>query len=65
MHALLLDPPAKLLEAESTNVIVDAVTTATFEPYWDVVVRQAAYTTYKVLHHMVTSRELLQSQLAE
>ncbi len=65
LHALLLDPPAKLLEAESTDVIVDAVTTATYEPYWDVVVRQAAYTTYKVLHHMITSRELLQSQLTQ
>ncbi|PKN21447.1 MAG: hypothetical protein CVU65_16815 [Deltaproteobacteria bacterium HGW-Deltaproteobacteria-22] len=65
MNALLLDPPAKLLEAESTAVIVDAVTTATFEPYWDVVVRQAAYTTYAVLHHMVTSRVLMQSQVVE
>ncbi|PKN47196.1 MAG: hypothetical protein CVU59_03685 [Deltaproteobacteria bacterium HGW-Deltaproteobacteria-17] len=65
LHALLLDPPAKLLEAESTDVIVDALSTATFEPYWDVVVRQAAYTTYAVLHHMVNSRVLMQSQVVE
>ena len=65
LHSLLLDPPTLLLEAEDTGVIVDAVTTATYEAYWDVVVRQAAYTTYTVLHHMITSRELIQGQVAE
>ncbi len=65
LHDLLLDPPTKLLEAESTDVIVDAVTTATYEEYWDVVVRQAAYTTYYVLQHMVTSRELMQGLITE
>jgi hypothetical protein len=65
LHSLLLDPPALLLEAESTAVIVDAVSTATYENYWDVVVRQAAYTTYVVLHHMITSRDLIQGQVAE
>lgn len=63
LHSLLLDPPTSLLEAENVDQIVDAVTTATYEPYWDDVVRQAAYTTYYVLHHMVTSREYMQAVL--
>ena len=58
-----MDPPALLLEAESSAQIVDAVSTATFEEYWDVVVRQAAYTTYRVIWHMITSRELIQAQV--
>ncbi len=63
LHALLLDPPTSLLEAESVDQIVDAVTTATYEAYWDDVVRQAAYTTYYVLHHMISSREYMQAVL--
>lgn len=63
LHALLLDPPTSLLEAESVDQIVDAVTTATYEAYWGDVVRQAAYTTYYVLHHMVSSREYMQAVL--
>lgn len=63
LHSLLFDPPTSLLEVENVNQIVDAVTTATYEPYWDDVVRQAAYTTYYVLHHMVTSREYMQTVL--
>jgi len=65
LHSLLLDPPAKLLEVGSTDELVDAVTTATYEEFWDVVVRQAAYTTYYVLQHMVTSRELMQGLITE
>jgi len=65
LHSLLLDPPAKLLEVGSTDELVDAETTATYEDYWDVVVRQAAYTTYYVLQHMVTSRELMQGLVTE
>jgi hypothetical protein len=65
LHTLLLDPPTKLLEAESADVIVDATTTATYEDYWDVVVRQAAYTTYYVLLHMVHSREVMQGLVTE
>lgn len=65
LHTLLLDPPTKLLEAESADVIVDAVSTATYEDYWDVVVRQAAYTTYYVLRHMVHSREVMQDLVTD
>lgn len=65
LHSLLLDPPTKLLEAESADVIVDAVSTATYEDFWDVVVRQAAYTTYYVLRHMINSRDLMQGLVAE
>ncbi len=65
LRALLLNPPTKLVEAESTDVIVDAVSTATYENYWDVVIRQAAYTTHIVLHHLLRSVDLIQSQISE
>ena len=62
LHSLMSDPPTTLLEVEDRFDMVDAETGATYELYQDVVVAQAAYTTYTVLEYLIHTRELIQSE---
>jgi hypothetical protein len=61
LHNTLLNPPTLLVDATETSVIVDATTTATYSVFENIVVKEAAYSTYTVLMYMLTTQELIKS----